>query len=1363
LSIGFSITFACFFFEPLFNNYMKIFTLVKKQALLICVVVFSTLTQINLSAQCANNNTLWQDITPASVGSLGTVTSGCMYAGEYCTVTVCEGANYTFSTCSPAFDTQITLYSSAGIYLDFDDDGCSDALNGSELNWTATFTGVVWALLDQYDCLSNQTCAYMSCTQETACPSSSGCLNNNTLYTDLTPAFAGDTQTATCIFGGEYVTADVCAGATYTFATCGTSWDSQLTLYTSGGAFIDYIDDNCDGNNESLTWTATYTGTVRAVVDLYNCLSNATCGSISVTQESSCAGGCNVYDAGYDYVGCQDGDEVVDIYAYFTGACEVYSIWNSVNGGNFVELVMAPGFGSGDPMQLFFPLDNATYDFYFELTDGSLSDIYFYNTGVCDVVTCTFTNSFENYNTCLDEYEYVDFTPFYAGSCSVASMWFNDGAGWVEAVPLGGPYFSGDIITFGLLADFTNVSYYYQLSDGSVSPVYTYSTGFCSDVASCAVTDVTYDYLGCNGTDEEVNFFVYYTGACDVVSLWSNVNGGTYTELALAGGIISGEAIGILFPLDNAEYDFYFELSDGTFSDTYAYFTGNCDNPLTCFNLLIDYNDTGCLEVSPGNVVPSGDITPFYSGGCTVEGVYTSVDGGAFQYLDLSAFNYSSGDAMGLLFNIQDAAYTIYYVLSDGSVSPDVNFFNGACESGITVCDCAGNQVPIEAVNAWLGDGYLDDGNSFWNGTIPVDFSCATWAFDCGDGLNVGEYYYDPYGVCSGNLPPASGCVDEFCYFVDLDVITDCFPEETSIYLYNENGDLVFGASSETFTQDYTQYTFGLCLPAGCYTFSIADNFGDGMNSAQCTSMGAFGVYNYGTNQYFFLEDGDVFSSIYSEQFCVGPQTICDNLLMELEERPCQSQNGEALLPSMMFTFDFDGPCTVASLWYSVNGADYIEQDVTGFAWGNGDAGYWNNLSPNSDYSIYYVTDDGAVSYLYDFTTGDCSNEVTICDCDGTTHSIGVVAWLGDGFADNGFYQWDGQYVNFNCLKWGYDCGDISGAPNQDPYNVCDGQLPPFNGCDGNNETLGCTDPTALNYDPSATINDGSCIYNSLIGCTDNNACNYNETAQFDDGSCEYISCVGCTNPSATNYDPTATVDDGSCVFGSITGCTDPTALNYNPLATVNQGCIYNCIWPSVYYDAHCVQGDLNNFYVDVEVSQLGNGSPYTITNSGNNQQQVMSLTGSFTMGPFPIGTPVVIEVTSNTIDCFLTSQPQNVDCSVGGVYGCTDQGALNYNQNATIDDGSCVYPNVQEIEMGNFILYPNPANEKLIISSQTFSDMVQIRIIDGTGRVVSTQQAFILNGANYEIDTQNLASGNYSIELITGENVEHHLVVIQH
>lgn len=71
----------------------------------------------------------------------------------------------------------------------------------------------------------------------------------------------------------------------------------------------------------------------------------------------------------------------------------------------------------------------------------------------------------------------------------------------------------------------------------------------------------------------------------------------------------------------------------------------------------------------------------------------------------------------------------------------------------------------------------------------------------------------------------------------------------------------------------------------------------------------------------------------------------------------------------------------------------------------------------------------------------------------------------------------------------------------------------------------GCTDPTSINYNANANIDDGSCTYN-VGGCTDPLAYNYNPNVSYDDGSCLYS---GCTNPGACNFNSNATVDDGSC------------------------------------------------------------------------------------------------------------------------------------------------------------------------------------------------------------------------------------------
>ena len=56
----------------------------------------------------------------------------------------------------------------------------------------------------------------------------------------------------------------------------------------------------------------------------------------------------------------------------------------------------------------------------------------------------------------------------------------------------------------------------------------------------------------------------------------------------------------------------------------------------------------------------------------------------------------------------------------------------------------------------------------------------------------------------------------------------------------------------------------------------------------------------------------------------------------------------------------------------------------------------------------------------------------------------------------------------------------------------------------------GCTDSTALNYNPIATIDDSSCIA-IIYGCIDSLAWNYDDLANLDDGSCLYS--YMCNNP----------------------------------------------------------------------------------------------------------------------------------------------------------------------------------------------------------------------------------------------------------
>lgn len=76
----------------------------------------------------------------------------------------------------------------------------------------------------------------------------------------------------------------------------------------------------------------------------------------------------------------------------------------------------------------------------------------------------------------------------------------------------------------------------------------------------------------------------------------------------------------------------------------------------------------------------------------------------------------------------------------------------------------------------------------------------------------------------------------------------------------------------------------------------------------------------------------------------------------------------------------------------------------------------------------------------------------------------------------------------------------------------------------GGGDVPGCTDPAASNYNPSATVDDGSCVY-PVPGCTDPEAINYNFDATFDDGSCMYQGAC-CAS-------------DGSCTISAPSDCSD--------------------------------------------------------------------------------------------------------------------------------------------------------------------------------------------------------------------------------
>jgi hypothetical protein len=154
-----------------------------------------------------------------------------------------------------------------------------------------------------------------------------------------------------------------------------------------------------------------------------------------------------------------------------------------------------------------------------------------------------------------------------------------------------------------------------------------------------------------------------------------------------------------------------------------------------------------------------------------------------------------------------------------------------------------------------------------------------------------------------------------------------------------------------------------------------------------------------------------------------------------------------------------------------------------------------------------------------------CGNGTECYDCAGIP--FGYSAYDNCGTCDS--------ISSNDCVQ---DCAGVwGGTSSVDECDVCGGD---------NSSCAGCTDALACNYNPNATIDDGSCAQDdmcgvcggddsSCVGCTYSAACNYNEMATTDDGSCDFDSCItviqGCTYSDACNFNADATDDDGYCEY----------------------------------------------------------------------------------------------------------------------------------------------------------------------------------------------------------------------------------------
>ena len=195
-----------------------------------------------------------------------------------------------------------------------------------------------------------------------------------------------------------------------------------------------------------------------------------------------------------------------------------------------------------------------------------------------------------------------------------------------------------------------------------------------------------------------------------------------------------------------------------------------------------------------------------------------------------------------------------------------------------------------------------------------------------------------------------------------------------------------------------------------------------------------------------------------------------------------------------------------------------------------------------ANYDPLAVTDDGSCQYIVTFRV-DISNEVVdpsgvyiVGDFQGFDPTATPMTNLGYGV-----YEFSATFTNGSTILYKYlngndfvgaemvpmECGldDGFGGFNRDllvPANdmmvfTC------FSECDA---CAGCTDPFAVNYNPFASEDDGSCGDVVVFGCTYFEADNYDATANSDDGSCTFTIGGGGDCPADFNGDQLVNASD---------------------------------------------------------------------------------------------------------------------------------------------------------------------------------------------------------------------------------------------
>ena len=344
----------------------------------------------------------------------------------------------------------------------------------------------------------------------------------------------------------------------------------------------------------------------------------------------------------------------------------------------------------------------------------------------------------------------------------------------------------------------------------------------------------------------------------------------------------------------------------------------------------------------------------------------------------------------------------------------------GGCADG-EIEDCNGNCCPAE----WVGDGYCDDGTYEWNG-VAIYLNCDEFDCDGGDcpdcGGGGGECPAGEIEDCNGNCCPDYWVGDGYCDDGSYDW------NGVAIYLNCDAFDCDGGDCDPADCGGGGDPTGGCCVGTSCLVVSEADCFsaggsylGDGSNCSGDPCGGG------GDCEPGWTMDcqGTCFPDYVFEEW-VG-DTYCDDGSYVPYDYGC-----DECPPGVPFYANCDE--------FDCDGGDCDPSQCEG---GGGDTG---GCCVGTSCSVVSEADCASAggTYLGDGSTyagdpcgggGECPDG-EIEDCNG---NCCPAEWVGDGYCDDGTYEWNGVAIYLNCDAFDCDGGDCdpSACGGTEPTGAC--------------------------------------------------------------------------------------------------------------------------------------------------------------------------------------------------------------------------------------------------------------------------------------------------------------------------------------